>query len=95
MGEDRRTVYVQHDGSWVQGFPMRLGHGGESQAVDKAGNLGRVVVLGARASGAKTRLPATGADSLLPILILLVSLVVRRWRSSEAVSSVESASRVV
>ncbi|HEX6488088.1 MAG TPA: hypothetical protein VF137_04315 [Candidatus Dormibacteraeota bacterium] len=30
-GIDRRTIDVVHDPSWLPGFPLRLGHGGDSQ----------------------------------------------------------------
>ena len=47
-GEERRSIAVHHDPSLLPGFPLRLGHGGESQAalVDLQGTGHLDVVFG-------------------------------------------------
>ena len=48
VAEDRRSIAVRHDHSWVPGFPVRLGASGESQPalVDLQGTGRRDVVFG-------------------------------------------------
>jgi hypothetical protein len=48
VGEDRRAVYVHHDPSLLSGFPLRIGHGGESQPalVDLQGSGHLDIVFG-------------------------------------------------
>ncbi len=48
VGEDRRAVYVHHDPTLLAGFPLRVGHGGESQPVlvDLQGQGHLAVVFG-------------------------------------------------
>jgi hypothetical protein len=52
LGEDRRTVNVVHDPSWMKGFPRRLKAGGESQPalVDLQGS-GRLDIVFGDANG--------------------------------------------
>lgn len=53
VGEDRRTIDVVHDPSWRAGFPLRIGHGGDSQPalVDLQGT-GRLDIVFADSDGA-------------------------------------------
>jgi hypothetical protein len=48
VGEDRRSIAVQHDPSWLKGFPKRIGPGGEAQTalVDLQGKGRLAAVFG-------------------------------------------------
>jgi hypothetical protein len=45
-GVDRRTIDVVHDPSWLPGFPLRLGHGGDSEpALADLQGIGRLDIV--------------------------------------------------
>jgi hypothetical protein len=64
VGEDRRTIFVRHDPSWVPGFPVRIGPGGESQPaladLDADGDLD--IVFGDTDGFVHALDPATGHE---------------------------------
>jgi len=53
LGEDRRSIFVHRDSTAVEGFPLRIGPGGESQpALADLQGLGRLAIVFADTDGA-------------------------------------------
>jgi len=65
IGEDRRSFFVHRDESWVDGFPKRIGPGGESQpALADLQGRGRLAIVFADTDGVVHAIDGRTAEEL-------------------------------